>query len=335
MYDVFILGAGFSRAISEHMPTMKDLSIEVIERLKQGNVVLPPELRQLGDNIELWMSYLSQSQPWLTAPDIELYRSIAFRMREQISQIIDERTSLASAYEAPIWLSKLIRSWHEKKAVVITLNYDTLIERAAKEVRVDDKSNKFHPSDIYPSYFTNIASRSGEALWAGEDRHTFIYLKLHGSSNWYYSGREEFYGETIFFADVPELGVQSETTRDDQSRLKGLSKDKAKLIIPPVAEKTTYFNNETVRALWREAGEATRNAESIFIVGYSLPNSDLGMRLFLSCNQPNPQTPVYVVNTDPQLLPHYRTWLPNCNILDDFGCSHSPVLELANNYPID
>ena len=35
-----------------------------------------------------------------------------------------------------------------------------------------------------------------------------------------------------------------------------ISGDKEVLIIPPVTDKLTYFNNETVRRLWREASEA-------------------------------------------------------------------------------
>ena len=83
-------------------------------------------------------------------------------------------------------------------------------------------------------------------LMDSEDRglDTFTYFKLHGSVNWLYSGRENFFGETIFYSDVSPWGsCIADFERD--SRLS--AEDKQSLIIPPVTEKTTYFNNETVR----------------------------------------------------------------------------------------
>ena len=38
MSDVFILGAGFSKAIHSRMPTMDELSTEVLKRLERGGL---------------------------------------------------------------------------------------------------------------------------------------------------------------------------------------------------------------------------------------------------------------------------------------------------------
>ena len=66
MNDVFILGAGFSKAIYPGMPTLADLTQEVKNRLSGSEHSLPRPLMGLGDNIELWITYLSQRQPRLT-----------------------------------------------------------------------------------------------------------------------------------------------------------------------------------------------------------------------------------------------------------------------------
>ena len=97
---------------------------------------------------------------------------------------------------------------------------------------------------------------------------TFLYLKLHGSINWYYSGRDDFYGETIFYADVPPFGSDYS---DQEKVLSALSGDKQTLIIPPANEKTIYFNNETVKGLWHDASVALSKATRVFVIGYSLP----------------------------------------------------------------
>ena len=61
------------------------------------------------------------------------------------------------------------------------------------------------------------------------------------------------------------------------------------LIIPPVTEKTTYFRNETVGRVWWEAAQALRHAARVFVIGYALARSDLGMRAF-SCDDSERQS---------------------------------------------
>ena len=69
MNDVFILGAGFSKAIYADMPTMAELSTEVMDHLSKLDQPVPQTLAKLGNNIELWMAYLSQRQAWLEIYD--------------------------------------------------------------------------------------------------------------------------------------------------------------------------------------------------------------------------------------------------------------------------
>ena len=61
MYDVFILGAGFSKAVFEEMPTLAELSSQVLEKMPQ----LQPIHRMFPNNVEMWLTYLSQNHPWL------------------------------------------------------------------------------------------------------------------------------------------------------------------------------------------------------------------------------------------------------------------------------
>lgn len=333
MGDVFLLGAGFSKAIHNGMPTMDELGDEVLKNLKKLDVSIPPELHNLGNNIELCMTYLSRSQPWLKKHENNYNQSVADRIRQQRKEIINDRTSEAAKCNAPDWLNDLIRSWHKQHATLITLNYDTLIERAARELQVTDSINRILAQQMYPPYFSNIASRSGVGLFGGEKISTFSYLKLHGSVNWYYSGRDDFYGETIFFADVPPLGTDYSA---QEGSLGLLSKDKEALIVPPVSEKTIYFNNETVKGLWQDAGEALAKATKVFVIGYSLPVSDLGMQLFLTNNQPNQQnqqTPVYVIDINPEVEKRYEEWFPKLNINNTFAHERNPVTEFAQRYP--
>ena len=329
MPDLFILGAGFSKAIHDSMPTMAELSSAVLKNREKVGVPVAA-LARLGDNIERWMTYLSQSQPWLKTPENDRNKAFAGQLREQIKEVIDDRTRSAARSDSPDWLKCLIRSWHERRATVITLNYDTLIERASRELPIVDKIMRILAGEMYPPYFANIQSRSGAAVWGKETTDTFLYLKLHGSTNWYYSGRDNFYGETIFYSDVPPLG--SDLLAEEKA-LSARSRDKEALIIPPVTEKTTYFNNETVKGLWHKASVALSKATRVFVIGYSLPISDLGMQLFLINNQPQPQTPVYVIDTCADVATRYECVLPELQITKDFAHGQEPVEKFSAHYP--
>ena len=331
--DVFILGAGFSKAIHKQMLTMVELGAVVRKRLADVPNFSSAIPDSLGDDIELWMTYLSQPQPWLREPDIDLHRSLGGRIRQSIAAVIEVRTALASETLVPDWLRRLILAWHQREAVVITLNYDTLVEKAARDLIVPERASMLEPADIYPPYFANIASRSGTP-WGREFRRTFRLLKLHGSVNWYYSGREDFHGETIFFSDVPQFGPARHQAAHyaASQRLRDMAADKETLLIPPVAEKTTYFNNETVRGLWKDAAAALQDAAALYIIGYSLPITDLGMRFFLAGNSPNADSPVHVVNTDTNILEHYREFLQPPNMRAKYVGSNNPVERFARGY---
>ena len=113
MTDVFILGAGFSKAISSEMPTLAELSERVRDGLLNYKFRLPVEIDNMGDNIEAWMTYLSQRQPWLKEYENDKNRSLDGEMREQIGNVIYGQTLRACLdYDStgwPQWLSSLIK----------------------------------------------------------------------------------------------------------------------------------------------------------------------------------------------------------------------------------
>ena len=78
------------------------------------------------------MSYLSQNQPWLSEEDIHYNLSMARVIRQRLQVIIDQRTWQTARFVTPDWLERLLRAWHSHRATVVTLNYDTLVERASR-----------------------------------------------------------------------------------------------------------------------------------------------------------------------------------------------------------
>ena len=148
MRDVFILGAGFSKAINSSMPTMEELSRKVIAKLNDSPFPIHEKLYRLGDNIESWMTYLSQPQPWLPEEDHLRNKALATEIRRHISDIISDLTMLSMESPAPEWLPSLIEHWHLQRCTVITLNYDTLIERASRDVPRESSPKIFNTTLI-------------------------------------------------------------------------------------------------------------------------------------------------------------------------------------------
>ena len=266
------------------------------------------------------MAYLSQRQPWLDESFNQSNLAVATRIRRYIREVI-ERSTWDSMASTPGWLEPVIEQWSFRRASVITLNYDTLVERVARGMK---------PNQMYPPYFSNIRSRVATLL--GPDKlDTFTYFKLHGSVNWHYSGRENFYGETIFYSDVSPWGQELHDHEKDSRLSAG---DKETLIIPPVPEKTTFFSNETVRRLWQEASDHLEGATRVFVIGYSLPMSDLGMQFFLKRSLPIQGTLWYIIDTDNMVMDRYRELLapPQQVICDDF-VGEDAVSRFADAYP--
>lgn len=309
---------------------MEELSTGVIERVKGSPLPIQNTLCRLGNNIELWMTYLSQPQPWLREEHHLRNKALATEIRRHISDIISDHTVSTMESPAPKWLTSLIRHWHSQRCTVISLNYDTLVERASASLP-SDGSGRISVTQMYPPYFSALASRLGSGSLGEIKVGTFLYLKLHGSISWFYSGRESFYGEPIFLSYVPPWGTSGLDKENSGASYGG---DKTPLIIPPVTDKLTYFNNETVRRLWQEASEALGSAKRVFVIGYSLPITDMGMEFFLKESLPEAGATWYVVDTNAEVLVRYRRALSqNQTINADFVCKQNPVAKFVESYP--
>ncbi|MET9225656.1 hypothetical protein [Lentzea sp. NPDC003310] len=292
MAEVFVLGAGFSRAISNSMPLLTELGRELELRLDKR--ILPHDTRLPIEDFENWLSFLAEDQPWLTEEEHLRHRSTFLAASRVICEVIHEREIEARRSSLPDWLKALVARWHEDRAKVITFNYDNLVEAAYTEVVKVHSSNPAHnyvnPVQLRTTPLMPIFSRSGGTLGPSYVE-TFNLMKLHGSRSWMYSGRQTFYGETIFDA----CRVNGWLADNDWPIRDWLIADKVPLVVPPTAGKTNFFNNETIRLEWRHAFNSLRDADRIWLVGYSFPETDLLVRFLLQHGYTD-GTPVVVVN---------------------------------------
>lgn len=313
--DVIIIGAGFSKAISNAMPLLNDLSGTAIQCLAEREASPEvPFLEGTHANVELAMTYLSQRHPWLSEVDYLHNRARSLGIMQAIGHEIEQRTLDVVAGPCPPWLQRFVHWLHYRRAVVITLNYDTLLERAFSLIETGSTRNATHyylaPSVLYPISFRAVQGGMG-----ADAVPTTELLKLHGSTNWRYSGRTSYFGEAI------ELRPISGWRTDDNERARSqVLTGRVPLLIPPVADKVGYFENEDVHHLWMRAADAIRKAKRIICIGYSLPETDLTMRFLLQSNDPGQPVEFIVVNRDEKAPDHYRTLLPRSfSVTDGFA----------------
>jgi len=307
------------------MPTLVDLSKAIrpqVEELFSAKEMPPSEL---FENIEALLSYLAEDYPWLTAAKrlgnrgkfLDVSRLIAEKVRS------DQEQTIKSGI--PDWLDALVNKWHEKRADVITFNYDVFIEISATKIKTDKDKQKITNDNIYPVPIKSLLSRK-YSVWAGDPHESMTYYKMHGSINWLYSGSEDYYGETIFAGPLRESKV---VERDTDIQV--LKRALVPLVVPPTMSKSNFFFNETIRGIWQGAGEALQKAERIFCLGYSFPLTDMMVRYFILTNQSQRDVDFYWVN----IAPHQdglEKILPESYHLHECYVSHDAIPRFVDDY---
>ena len=215
--------------------------------------------------------------------------------------------------EAPKWLPRLLSYWHYQQSPVITLNYDTLIEWTASRFYTSSNenvvlaTNQLYPIALTPAYAASNCSSDSKSI------ESFQLYKLHGSTNWFYSGQESFYGEPIYFTGCNDglLGIWSDAQKQREKNERRMLSGKVPLIIPPVLDKTFFFRHETLQSLWFKAGNALRKADRIVCIGYSLPKSDLTMAEFIKDACAGRKISFEIVDLMDEKIPHFKDVLGN------------------------
>jgi hypothetical protein len=299
---LFILGSGFSKAVSEKMPVVKQLTKDLeeeIERNSQLNLLNNQRYQHLRHDLELLLTYLSQEHPWKTPAEFHEDRALFLRISEWLAQRITECEASAFKEVIPEWPMNLVRWLNKTRTSVITFNYDTMLERIC--FRADNDGIHAYTYGIsLPAIQDRVSAVESDHVL---NPSAFHVIKLHGSINWFYSGGEQFPGEQIFqryvATESPDLDSITENGQPMLSLkiwLKELLFDKVTLIIPPLAEKSRFYSNQMIRSLWIKAKEHLAQADEIYCVGYSLPDTDLTTKLLLQTACTGNSKKIFVVN---------------------------------------
>ncbi len=330
MNDAFLIGAGFSKAVCPQMPTMKQLFERLKDSADDADGITEEEYDYAAGDVEGLLSYFAITGPQDDLAEVLRKKRVTALLENRIGRIVAELEQLG--YEKgfnPRGLG-LVRKWHEDRGHILTTNYDTVVERMLGEGFEDDASGKtlrVEYPDLYPIPITHARSRQETGgFFARESIETCTLYKLHGSTTWYASGSEA--------PSAPIYGLRY-TQLCDETLYKFVM-DKQRFIIPPVYDKSTLLSHESIRSLWHQAKHlALGPVDRLYIIGYSLPETDFSMRSLLwegakqSSHSQFGKKLLYVVDPDKNVGDRYvaklgqyydvRTdWVGESEVFNDF-----------------
>lgn len=217
----------------------------------------------LGDAGLEWL--LSARRSLLTVIARTLEKTQSYLIRPHIDPSVGVLNSGPDGYRELATLSKsLIDRKH--RVGFITFNYDCGLETALQS------------SGVSYSYCLE-----GESA----DNAVVPVCKLHGSLSWSATGtgretRIQFVEPTRFLAKFRNSSepIRSYLPLSSELRVIAPDSDGLPFIVPPTDGKAEA--RKLMAPVWRTAGQILREAESVVICGYSLPESDLFFRTFFA-----------------------------------------------------
>jgi hypothetical protein len=161
--------------------------------------------------------------------------------------------------------------------LVITLNWDSTAERSLAEI------GKWSPLDGY-GFERDLLLKSGldpEPLPAGCRGLTSAIkvLKLHGSVGWHLTKDRRIYFSNPYFLNRFNFNYNNQPLPLFDPLAPQLGPDRSRVLAYPSFLKR--LEGVEMQSLWHSAAKALETAQEVEFVGYSLPESDLAIRVLL------------------------------------------------------
>ncbi|MBQ6904980.1 MAG: SIR2 family protein [Spirochaetia bacterium] len=263
---IYVLGSGFSKSISKNMPAMSGLSQEL--RLAKDSKY--PELMDFMRNLDRKTNGSKELTSMEAVCSLILGRDIYYNssvylyyqiLQNQLVHWLYEKIDTAADHvdaDKVEGLKNFIMQCacpaNGEKSLVITFNYDLLIERLFA-------SMKDLPCRL--DYIIRLNSYFGEAeIDTGKE--IFPYLKLHGSFNWFRSP-----GSIVCNTDNVYLTEEGGYSRSL------IHHNDIPVFVPMTFSKQSYLEGSFFNVLWNIAQRYLEMAEEIVFIGYGFPVTDL------------------------------------------------------------
>lgn len=286
----YVLGAGFSRAISDTMPLTDELGDQVLSHIS-GTLSRSGPLSPISDGtFEEWLSTLAEDQPYLSEAENLNSRADFLRIADALYEVLLNREARALRGSPPSWLMQFLSLIHADASPVITFNYDTLIEHAVMHHLLCDWDRRERAN-----WSSIVEGPSFPSERHDDIPRSFSLLKLHGSLNWFWVPRDNS-GATLNRSALN--GHWGRPRPLDKRALKRALPGREPFVVPPAAVKSPYYRNPITRQLWSSARDGLAAADRVVLLGYSLPTMD-----FVACgllrHSIKENATIHVVNKKP------------------------------------
>ncbi len=225
-----------------------------------------------------------------------------------------------------------------RRTSVITMNYDQVIERLARQtlwvdtggaiyngqiparpVDADDLFDGLPPQEPASVLMSSQAGPASVQLARARPAVTLRLLKLHGSVSWFAAPNDPT-GLTLAQWAPEKAGVDESEGFDDEDIRRRNLPGREPFLVPPSTRKSPYFDNPVIREVWYRARRALESTRRVALVGYSLPATDTIFEGMLAHSIANRTVDVVVVNKCPApVLAQLRRLGVNASRIDKIG----------------
>ncbi|MBO7430951.1 MAG: SIR2 family protein [Spirochaetia bacterium] len=263
---IYVLGSGFSKSISKDMPSMKGLT----EELRKAEDNKYPELMEFIQNLKKKTNYSRELTSMEAVCSLILGRDIFYNstvnlhyqiLQNQLVHWLYDKIDNAAKTVDPDkeeaikqFITGCVYPKDGRKALVITFNYDLLLERLFASM--PDFPFCLDYVVQLNSYFNEKKSHVG--------KDPFPYLKLHGSFNWFRSP-----GSLVCDIDNVYLSEEHGYSRNL------IHHNDIPVFVPMAFSKQSYLEGSFFNVLWNIAQRYLEMAEEITFIGYGFPITDL------------------------------------------------------------
>jgi len=265
---IFILGAGFSRAIrGRESPLRKELFEKLTIPSDMGDKYKTEDIQMFMTDLDRDIMRLKNSN----SPKTDSYIKLKIKIKNEIVGIF-KRLADPNKYNNDVVIK--FGKFLKENDIIITLNYDPFLEQCLCEIhKIWSPFGGYSPIVRCELPANHVKENS--------EMKNIIILKPHGSVN---------------FLEAPVIGekhatwIGLEITDDIFPSLHcnfgyGLGKGSPALMLP------SYLQQEFPRqlnALWHLAYEFIEKAQKVIIIGYSLPEEDGKANELFSYIEPHP-----------------------------------------------
>ncbi len=275
MSTVYVLGAGASKGLNQGAPLMPQLLGKALEfslDRRQGTISAPHArdvkafledfygstdacIPPFEDVLSLFDYCIGNNVPLSGDYSVDKLRQLRQKLIYIMGRVLQEEMDRRT--DEPLAGSFVSRVRDEDS--IVSLNYDLIVDNALRRLvgrtnyHIPIRNHQFYPSPLH-------VPGSG------------IY-KLHGSLNWLYCPvcRE------IYTTDHRKEGLEA--------LARSVLCEECETPLEVVLITPTYlknYGNSFISQLWHKAQQKLQHAEQVVFVGYSLPEADIDLRIFLT-----------------------------------------------------